>query len=179
MPMAGEAVRIPLPDRRAGFTQKVNVGGEQTLYIRTGEFENGQLGEIFIDAAKQGDLTRSLLNAVAICTSIGLQYGAPLEEYVEAFKFSKFEPSGVVFGHSKIRTATSMLDLIFRVLEDAYVNEAPAAESPALPAPKTPAPITRRRGYEDASCPHCGNRTMVRNGVCLKCVTCGETTGCS
>jgi ribonucleoside-diphosphate reductase alpha chain len=260
--------REKLPDRRKGYTQKAVVGGHK-VYLRTGEYQDGRLGEIFIDMHKEGAAFRSLMNNFAIAISLGLQYGVPLEEYVEAFTFVRFEPAGLVQGNDAIKSATSILDYIFRELAISYlgrndlahiapeeigstvlgggVNEdkapgeaasAPAAssivsrglvrskadklmlvrgatggEAPAvqsiggaaaqgarvqgatalksefaeareltLGATNSVAEKraeARMKGYVGEACPECGNFTMVRNGTCLKCDTCGATTGCS
>ena len=107
--------RQRLPDRRKGYTQKASVGGHK-VYLRTGEYEDGKLGEIFIDMHKEGAAFRSLMNNFAIAVSIGLQYGVPLEEYVEAFTFTRFEPQGIVTGNDAIKMSTSILDYTFREL---------------------------------------------------------------
>jgi ribonucleoside-diphosphate reductase alpha chain len=263
--------RQRLPQRRKGYTQKAIVGGHK-VYLRTGEYEDGNLGEIFIDMHKEGAAFRSLMNNFAIAISIGLQYGVPVEEYVEAYTFTRFEPSGMVEGNDAIKMATSVLDYIFRELAISYlgrndlahvdpddllpdatgkgetqsevdhqamashaadaVNEtvrrvassgyvrnrltvfsggamAALAEDPVGGEPQI-APqayveaeminqavsvsqtITRGvddrvemirsarlKGYEGDSCGDCGNFTLVRNGTCLKCDTCGATSGCS
>ncbi len=263
--------REKLPDRRKGYTQKAVVGGHK-VYLRTGEYQDGRLGEIFVDMHKEGAAFRSLMNNFAIAISLGLQYGVPLEEYVEAFTFTRFEPAGFVQGNDAIKNATSILDYIFRELAISYLGrndlahvapedigntvlgggvgqgKAPAAgpaaaavisnglvrskpgdklmlvrgatggEAPALKASGgagaagyvqgatalkgdlgEPAPLkvggaesapaaesvadrraeARLKGYVGEACPECGNFTMVRNGTCLKCDTCGSTTGCS
>ena len=244
--------RARLPGRRKGYTQKAIVGGHK-VYLRTGEYENGQLGEIFIDMHKEGAAFRSLMNNFAIAISIGLQYGVPLEEYVDSFTFTRFEPSGMVEGNEVIKMATSVLDYIFRELAVSYLgrndlghaepeeqfdsigggtaegtaagpedvmrrvastgymrnnlyvikqNESGSTETVASAAALTgvgtaeavavSAVITeevdstldrvieaRMRGYEGDACGDCGNFTLVRNGTCLKCVTCGSTSGCS
>ena len=113
--------RERLPDRRKGYTQKAIVGGHK-VYLRTGEYEDGTLGEIFIDMHKEGAAFRSLMNNFAIAISIGLQYGVPLEEYVEAFTFTRFEPAGMVEGNDAIKMATSILDYIFRELAISYLG---------------------------------------------------------
>ncbi|MES1153023.1 MAG: vitamin B12-dependent ribonucleotide reductase, partial [Dongia sp.] len=113
--------RDRLPERRKGYTQKAIVGGHK-VYLRTGEYENGKLGEIFIDMHKEGAAFRSLMNNFAIAISIGLQYGVPLEEYVEAFTFTRFEPNGIVEGNDAIKMATSILDYIFRELAVSYLG---------------------------------------------------------
>ena len=116
-----ERERQRLPDRRKGYTQKALVGGHK-VYLRTGEFEDGHIGEIFIDMHKEGAAFRSLMNNFAIAISIGLQYGVPLEEYVDAFTFTRFDPAGVVEGNSSIKMATSILDYIFRELAISYLG---------------------------------------------------------
>ena len=268
--------RRRLPQRRKGYTQKAIVGGHK-VYLRTGEYEDGGLGEIFIDMHKEGAAFRSLMNNFAIAISIGMQYGVPLEEYVEAFTFTRFEPSGMVEGNEAIKMATSLLDYIFRELAISYLGRndlAHAEPSDVLPdalgrganegdlpaeeratvaqnlrlvastgylrnrfmvfeggagkataataatATTTVAAATgtsqgiagntgaaeavavqsiagqavvaervdlrlervreaRIKGYEGDSCGECGNFTLVRNGTCMKCTTCGGTSGCS
>jgi ribonucleoside-diphosphate reductase alpha chain len=115
------AKRRRLPDRRTGYTQKAKING-QSVYIRTGEYDNGQIGEIFIDMHREGASFRSLLNCFAISISLGLQHGVPLEEFVDAFVFSRFEPSGIVTGNEKIKMATSVIDYIFRELAVTYMG---------------------------------------------------------
>ncbi|HTV93652.1 MAG TPA: hypothetical protein VMG98_13130, partial [Verrucomicrobiae bacterium] len=115
------AKRRSMPQRRSGYTQKAIIGGHK-VYLRTGEYENGQLGEIFIDMHKEGAAFRSLMNNFAIAVSLGLQHGVPLEEYVEAFTFTRFEPNGPVVGHQNIKMATSLLDYIFRELAVSYLG---------------------------------------------------------
>jgi ribonucleoside-diphosphate reductase alpha chain len=213
--------RRSLPNRRVGYTQKAKLGGH-SIFIRTGEYIDGSLGEIFLDMHKEGAAFRSLLNSFAIAVSLGLQYGVPLEEYVDAFTFSRFEPNGMVQGHDYVKMATSVIDFIFRDLAISYLkrtdlgqikpedlldnspkNEAPEAKQPGAarhlhvkPARKDGSPKTgkdtstvegdaariaqaRIKGYEGDPCPACGSFTLVRNGTCMKCDTCGGTTGCS
>jgi ribonucleoside-diphosphate reductase alpha chain len=286
--------RERMPDRRKGYTQKAVVGGHK-VYLRTGEYDDGRLGEIFIDMHKEGAALRSLLNNFAIAVSLGLQYGVPLDEYVDAFTFTRFEPSGPVQGNEAIKNATSILDYVFRELAVSYMSrfdlahvdpretgfdalgkgveeglrpaDAPHAANKYLskgltrsrtdklvvmpggadaratgteargPEPRgsnvtslasagarasgqgaqvegtmalkaeghispaqalealqwttpTKAQDTRAqvagrraeakaRGYEGEACPECMNFTLVRNGTCMKCDTCGSTTGCS
>jgi len=227
------AKRRRLPDRRTGYTQKAKING-QSVYIRTGEYENGQLGEIFIDMHREGAAFRSLLNCFAISISLGLQHGVPLEEFVDAFVFTKFEPSGVVTGNDKIKVATSVIDYIFRELAVTYLNrndlahvtdeelntkaskgivkkisepdyysEEVVSERVVELDPNTIKPEQSYQhailetkehthsglsnkvkkaiesGYTGDICPECQSITMVRNGTCLKCLTCGATTGCS
>jgi ribonucleoside-diphosphate reductase alpha chain len=279
--------RERMPDRRKGYTQKAVVGGHK-VYLRTGEYDDGRIGEIFIDMHKEGAALRSLLNNFAIAVSLGLQYGVPLDEYVDAFTFTRFEPSGPVQGNDSIKYATSILDYVFRELAVSYLSRfdlahvepaeggfdalgkgveegrpspdtryvskgltrsrtdrlkvmpgnaetsspssggggssagggrggvtnitaltssAPRAEISGATALKTepeaklsPAQElehrsearahakaaaaekraeAKARGYEGEACSECGNFTLVRNGTCLKCDTCGSTTGCS
>src|SRR5436853_1853416 len=113
--------RERMPDRRKGYTQKAVVGGHK-VYLRTGEYDDGRLGEIFIDLHKEGAALRSLLNNFAIAVSLGLQYGVPLDEYVDAFTFARFEPSGPVQGNDSIKYATSILDYVFRELAVSYLE---------------------------------------------------------
>jgi ribonucleoside-diphosphate reductase alpha chain len=280
--------RAKLPSRRKGYTQKASVGGHK-VYLRTGEYDDGALGEIFIDMHKGGAAFRSLMNNFAIAISLGLQYGVPLEEYVEAFTFTRFEPAGLVQGNETIKNATSILDYIFRELAVSYLGRndlahvdpreivgktglgsgdddtdeqlslnlpesvskvvskglvrgnpivrlasrttshhrpsSPAAgtaessaefdvsarhidstlthganalavelpietHAPAVAAAppamlnkselfKQRASEAKLRGYVGVACSECQNFTMVRNGTCLKCDTCGATSGCS
>ncbi len=229
------AKRRRLPDRRKGYTQKAKING-QSLYIRTGEYENGQLGEIFIDMHREGATVRSLLNSFAISISLGLQHGVPLEEFVDAFVFTRFEPSGVVTGNQRIKFSTSVIDYIFRELAVTYLNrydlahvsaddllsstkmsklneefeseelisesvyETGAIESveynkklstsntkettskflnTTSNAVKIQVERAREKGYTGDICTECNSMTMVRNGTCLKCMTCGSTSGCS
>ena len=268
-----------MPDRRTGYIQKAVVGGHK-VYIHTGEYQDGRLGEIFIDMHKEGAAFRAMMNNFAIAISLGLQYGVPLEEYVEAFTFTRFEPAGFVSGNERIKNATSILDYVFRELAVSYLGRtdlahvnpeeighdvlgageaegrasasddegasmAPPAPQIAsagflrgkhaalqvfeggrsLPAggyathgatalkaePETPVdpatgqmgflavaeapPVSiaqkreatvaerrteaRMKGYEGEACPECANFTLLRNGTCMKCDTCGSTTGCS
>jgi ribonucleoside-diphosphate reductase alpha chain len=288
-------LRRPLPSRRTGYTQKAKISSH-TIYIRTGEYEDGSLGEIFLDMHREGAAFRALLNSFAITVSLGLQYGVPLEEYIDAFTYSRFEPNGVVQGHDYVKMATSVIDYIFRDLAISYLkrtdlgqvkpedllptatksdiadsgeskqrisekqsagfkpyNPSAAPAAGALPAgsagllteqkitPPGPAstglygrgenikettkglsvdtapyrqtarpaedrsfstqtaqpPIqvlaqtspeqselykiaqARIKGYEGDPCPSCGSFTLIRNGTCMKCHTCGGTTGCS
>ena len=116
-----EVMRQKLPDRRKGYTQKASINNHK-VYLRTGEYMDGKLGEIFIDMHKEGAAFRSLMNNFAIAISIGLQYGVPLEEFVEAFTFTKFEPSGPVTGNQEIKYSTSILDYIFKELAISYLG---------------------------------------------------------
>jgi ribonucleoside-diphosphate reductase alpha chain len=255
------ARRRLLPERRWGYTQKARVGG-QKIYLRTGEYEDGTLGEIFLDVHREGAAFRSLMNCFAIAVSLGLQHGVPLEEFVEAFQFTRFEPNGLVIGNKKIQRTTSVIDYIFRELAITYLGrddlaqisehdlygdagpnrepdfdeelEGPAVEekparaesssefararrSPGAPRSSGEKPLmaiapqpmraetgpsgsavkgeirlgptgmpvavalvqARAKGYEGDACGECGQFTLVRNGTCLKCESCGATTGCS
>ena len=116
-----ERIRNKLPDRRKGYTQKASINNHK-VYLRTGEYMDGSIGEIFIDMHKEGAAFRSLMNNFAISVSIGLQYGVPLEEFVEAFTFTKFEPSGEVKGNTEIKFTTSILDYIFKELAISYLG---------------------------------------------------------
>src|SRR5208282_5013089 len=185
------ATRERLPDRRGGYTQKAHVGGHK-VYLRTGEYRDGRLGEIFVDMHKEGAAFRSLMNNFAISVSLGLQYGVPLEEYVDAFTFTRFEPAGLVRGNDRIKSATSILDYILRELAVSYLGRDDLAHVPRAPdaadvsgLQDLSAEKARRRedarlqGYTGDSCGDCGNFTLARNGTRLKCGTCGATTGCS
>ncbi|MEO0360759.1 MAG: vitamin B12-dependent ribonucleotide reductase, partial [Pseudomonadota bacterium] len=119
--IAAKRERERLPDRRKSYTQKATVGGHK-VYLHTGEYDDGRLGEIFIDMHKEGAAFRAMMNNFAIAISMGLQYGVPLEEYVEAFTFTRFEPAGMVQGHDNIKNATSILDYIFRELAISYLD---------------------------------------------------------
>ncbi len=268
-------IRDRMPERRRGYTQKAVVGGHK-VYLRTGEYKDGSLGEIFIDMHKEGAGFRAMMNNFAIAISVGLQYGVPLDEFVDAFTFTRFEPAGMVQGNETIKNATSILDYIFRELAVSYLdrtdlahvkpkgesfddlgrgqeegkrnfaeppgargssplevlrqvastgylrNRVPqelvvlqggmggaalnAANDPALTlqtlvpdtgsaaasvgvtetsnAPTAGLPFEARvkakmQGYEGDPCNDCGNYTLVRNGTCMKCNTCGGTSGCS
>ena len=126
-----EIKRNKLPQRRKGYTQKASINNHK-VYLRTGEYMDGSLGEIFIDMHKEGAAFRSLMNNFAISISIGLQYGVPLEEFVEAFTFTKFEPSGKVHGNDRILSASSILDYIFRELAISYLNREDLAHTPSI-----------------------------------------------
>ena len=259
-----------MPERRRGYTQKAVVGGHK-VYLRTGEYEDGNLGEIFIDMHKEGAGFRAMMNNFAIAVSVGLQYGVPLDEFVDAFTFTKFEPAGMVQGNDSIKNATSILDYIFRELAVSYLDRTDLAhvkpegasfddlgrgedegvsniKEPDAPK-KTKSievlkqmvstgyhrnrvpqefvvyqggqagavaldgsvdPVTalqtlvpevtataapevavgtvsqmdertkaKMQGYEGDPCGECGNYTLVRNGTCMKCNTCGVISGCS
>ncbi|MEO6836468.1 MAG: LAGLIDADG family homing endonuclease, partial [Candidatus Tumulicola sp.] len=256
------AKRRRMPERRSGYTQKAVIAGHK-VYLRTGEYEGGQIGEIFIDMHKEGAAFRSLMNNFAIAISLGLQHGVPLEEFVDAFTFTRFEPNGPVSGHDHIKMATSILDYIFRELAVSYLGRydlahvQPSMQMDAMgpephddfiaeeegdvrvrPAgvaeklhpvsthlhpgqtvpPSTAQPVasaatvamqpaapsqllgsaasssgtatatlakthavsaSKAKGYTGNACSECGQLTMVRNGACEKCDSCGATSGCS
>jgi ribonucleoside-diphosphate reductase alpha chain len=198
-PGAGHArKRNPLPAKRFGYTQKAKIGGH-SIFLRTGQYADSSLGEIFLDMHKEGAAFRSLLNSFAIAVSLGLQYGVPLEEYVDAFTFTRFEPNGIVSGHDNIKMTTSVLDFIFRDLALAYLGRTDLVQvkpddliststmaNGGKPGGNGEADVgdsairvAKMKGYEGDPCPVCGNFTMVRSGTCMRCDTCGSTTGCS
>jgi len=123
--------RFSMPDRRKGYIQKATIG-DHKVYLHTGEYEDGKIGEIFIDTSKEGELVKALMNNFAIAISLGLQYGVPLDEFVNAYVDTKFEPSGKVFGNDRILSATSILDYIFRELAISYLNREDLAHTPSI-----------------------------------------------
>ena len=123
--------RFSMPDRRKGYIQKATIG-DHKVYLHTGEYEDGKIGEIFIDTSKEGELVKALMNNFAIAVSLGLQYGVPLDEFINAFVGTKFEPSGKVHGNDRILTATSILDYIFRELAISYQNREDLAHTPSI-----------------------------------------------
>ena len=123
--------RFSMPDRRKGYIQKATIG-DHKVYLHTGEYEDGKIGEIFIDTSKEGELVKALMNNFAIAVSLGLQYGVPLDEYISAFVGTKFEPSGKVHGNDRILSATSILDYIFRELAISYQNREDLAHTPTI-----------------------------------------------
>ncbi|MDB9760345.1 ribonucleotide reductase [Pelagibacteraceae bacterium] len=123
--------RFKMPDRRKGYIQKAQIG-DHKVYLHTGEYNDGKIGEIFIDTNKEGELVKSMMNNFAIAISLGLQYGVPLEEYVDAFIDTKFEPSGNVFGNDRILSATSILDYVFRELAISYLGKEELAHTPSI-----------------------------------------------
>ena len=123
--------RFSMPDRRKGYIQKASIG-DHKVYLHTGEYEDGKIGEIFIDTSKEGELVKATMNNFAIAVSLGLQYGVPLDEFVNAFVDTKFEPSGKVFGNDRILSATSILDYIFRELAISYLNREDLAHTPSI-----------------------------------------------
>jgi len=197
-----ERSRRRLPDRRKGYIQKSAIGGHK-VYLHTGEYDDGELGEIFIDMHKEGASFRSLMNNFAIAISIGLQYGVPLDEFVDAFVFTRFEPAGPVTGNDSIRSATSIIDYVFRELGVSYLGRTDLAEAGeldkdgvgAVTGGEEPQPLTRfiSRGFSRGAapdnlvflptarpgpraadvCPACGDTALVRKGQSLVCETCG------
>ena len=123
--------RFGMPDRRKGYIQKATIG-DHKVYLHTGEYEDGKIGEIFIDTSKEGELVKALMNNFAIAISLGLQYGVPLDEYISAYVDTKFEPSGKVFGNDRILSASSILDYIFRELAISYLNREDLAHTPSI-----------------------------------------------
>ena len=123
--------RFSMPDRRKGYIQKASIG-DHKVYLHTGEYEDGKIGEIFIDTSKEGELVKALMNNFAIAISLGLQYGVPLDEFVNAYVDTKFEPSGKVYGNDRILSATSILDYIFRELAISYLNREDLAHTPSI-----------------------------------------------
>tara|TARA_B100002051_G_scaffold7317_1_gene6138 strand:+ start:1544 stop:2368 length:825 start_codon:yes stop_codon:yes gene_type:complete len=123
--------RFSMPDRRKGYIQKASIG-DHKVYLHTGEYEDGKIGEIFIDTSKEGELVKALMNNFAIAISLGLQYGVPLDEFVNAYVDTKFEPSGKVLGNDRILSATSILDYIFRELAISYLNREDLAHTPSI-----------------------------------------------
>ena len=127
----GVGKRFSMPDRRKGYIQKVSIG-KHKVYLHTGEYEDGKIGEIFIDTSKEGELVKALMNNFAIAISLGLQYGVPLDEYINAYVDTKFEPSGKVSGNDRILSASSILDYIFRELAISYQNREDLAHTPSI-----------------------------------------------
>jgi len=193
--------QLKLPKRRQGLTIETDIGG-QKVFLRTGEYEDGKVGEIFIDMFKEGASFRSLLNALAVSVSLGLQYGVPLKKYVDKFTFTRFEPSGIT-NHENIRTCTSIIDFVFRVLGMEYLNrtdfvhkkkklnEDKIQTNQYLQQTPTIQETTQENSEKDAvskhlesmmgdapPCSDCGHVT-VRNGTCYKCLNCGSSLGCS
>ena len=127
----GVGKRFSMPDRRKGYIQKASIGNHK-VYLHTGEYEDGKIGEIFIDTSKEGELVKALMNNFAIAISLGLQYGVPLDEFVNAYVDTKFEPSGKVAGNDRILSASSILDYIFRELAISYLNREDLAHTPSI-----------------------------------------------
>ena len=175
------SIRKKLPNKRYGFTQAARVGG-QKIFLRTGEFEDGTLGEIFLDIHKEGSSMRAMFNAFAIAISLGLQHGIPLETFVKFFTFMKFEPSGVVEGHPNIKLSTSLLDFVFRVLGFEYLKRTDLVHIP--PKEENNQPVVKELqndmnvDIETEQCMNCAGIT-IRAGTCFVCTSCGQTSGCS
>ena len=127
----GVSKRFSMPDRRKGYIQKATIG-DHKVYLHTGEYEDGKIGEIFIDTSKEGELVKALMNNFAIAISLGLQYGVPLDEFINAYVNTKFEPSGKVYGNDRILSASSILDYIFRELAISYQNREDLAHTPSI-----------------------------------------------
>ena len=127
--------RFKMPDRRKGYIQKAQIGNHK-VYLHTGEYDDGKIGEIFIDTNKEGELVKAMMNNFAIAISLGLQYGVPLEEYVDAFIDTKFEPSGNVNGNDRILSASSILDYVFRELAISYLGKEDLAHTPSIASSK-------------------------------------------
>ena len=128
--------RFKMPDRRKGYIQKAQIG-DHKVYLHTGEYNDGKIGEIFIDTNKEGELVKAMMNNFAIAISLGLQYGVPLEEYVDAFIDTKFEPSGNVIGNDRILSASSILDYVFRELAISYLGKEDLAHTPSIASSKS------------------------------------------
>ena len=180
-------VRAKLSSRRRGYTQEAVVGGHK-VFLRTGEYDDGGLGEIFIDMHKEGVAFRSLMNCFAIAVSVGLQHGVPLQVYVDRFVFTRFEPQGPVTGHARVKFATSIVDYIFRGLAVDYLGQTDLAHiSPdeATGAPSAdaydPGVQSSPVGETDTGAPFCDNcgHITVRNAACYRCLNCGSSMGCS
>lgn len=187
--------RRALPSRRQGYTQKARVGNHK-LYVRTGEYEDGTLGEIFLDMHKEGAAFRAMTNSLAIAVSLGLQHGVPLQEFVEAFVGTRFEPNGVVTGHPSIKMCSSLTDYIFRELAISYLgrhdlkNVSEESEATAVGTPlASPSrnghyavtdnewAVARAKGYLGEACQACQQLTLVQVGVCKRCDSCHATSG--
>lgn len=179
-----------LNNKRFGYTQKATIAGHK-VYLRTGEYEDGTLGEIFIDTHKEGASFKGLMSCFAIAISIALQHGVPLEVFVNAFVGTKFEPSGFVSGNDSIRSVTSILDYIFRELDISYlkkkdiekiISDSEIFTEQKMDNEKTTEDLisqSKTKGYTGDACSNCGNFTLFNNGSCLLCSECGVTTGCS
>ena len=139
--------RFGMPDRRKGYIQKATIG-DHKVYLHTGEYEDGKIGEIFIDTSKEGELVKALMNNFAIAISLGLQYGVPLDEYVNAYVGTKFEPSGKVNGNDRILSATSILDYIFRELAISYLNREDLAHTPSIGSTENSEEVSNQQ-YQD------------------------------
>ncbi len=150
--LAGVVARKSLPGKRSGFTQKAVIGG-QTIFVRTGEYEDGTLGEIFVDLHKEGATLRSLMNCFSIAVSLGLQYGVPLEEFVEKFTFTRFEPAGMVVGHDNIKNSTSIIDYIFRMLGFEYMGREDLVHVPPTETQRKNLAANQQKSAQAAAAP--------------------------
>lgn len=187
-----------LPKKRRGLTYELKVGGHK-IYLRTGEYANGDLGEIFLDVSKEGSTLRNILSCFAVSVSKGLQHSVPLRTFVDTFTLTKFDPAGVVEGHDNIKQATSIIDAVFRVLANDYLNDDELSQVKlgnsggpvigALPVPvenddtqivrtMTKESFKKKSVEANPLCVHCGGLT-IRTGTCHVCSSCGTSQGCS
>ena len=182
-----EGQRHKLPTVRRGLTWAVNLDGHK-IYIRSGEFEDGALGEVFVDLGKQGSTLGGLVGMWAKALSLGLQYGVPLATFVEAFTFTRFEPSGTVQKHDTIRRSTSIVDLVMRVLAVHYLKrtdlqhvqgevEEEAPQRAQVITLLSPSAQVAMQSNDSPACRVCGT-IMVRTGACYTCPSCGASGGC-
>jgi len=169
--------RRKLPDFRTGYTQKVKIDG-QNLYLRTGEYEDGTLGEIFVSLSRTGSTLRALGDGFAMAVSIGLQYGVPLDTYLRTFQNTRFEPAGLVLGHDGIKLCASIFDYIFRDLGIHYLQRRDLANNQIFPI-GSPGPTLRPETlFSGETCGECGSPNVRISGICKVCRNCGWTTGC-
>jgi ribonucleoside-diphosphate reductase alpha chain len=175
---AAVMTRRRLPHKRLGFTQEARIGG-QKVYVRTGNYADGGLGEIFIDMHKEGATMRSMTNSFAIAISLGLQHGVPLQEYVDAFTFSNFAPNGVVIGHPNIKHASSIIDYIFRLLALEYLGRTDLVQVAPSGAVEKPAVSLLAVAADGKVCSLCGNLATRKSGTCYTCEHCGTQSGCA
>lgn len=187
--LALRGIRLPLPAKRYGYCRKLSVN-EHSIFIHTGEYADGRLGEIFLELSREGSTLRAFANAFAIAISLGLQYGVPLEEFVDAFVHTKFEPAGLVTGHESIKLCSSILDLVIRELAITYlgrtdlanVQESNVAVSVAVETVSKISETHETVQYKIVAsgdvCWECGNATLVRTGTCTTCSHCGANSGC-
>lgn len=186
-PIQSFSSRNPLPPKRSGYARKIKIGGH-SIFIHTGEYPDGSLGEIFLELSHQGSTLRAFANSFAIAVSIGLQYGVPLSEFVEAFIHTKFEPAGIVENHESIKLCSSILDLIARELGITYLGLSNLANVQTVPVSvsvdtvsqisKTHETISYKIVASGDICWECGNAALVRTGTCTTCTHCGANSGC-
>lgn len=169
--------RRKLPAMRKGYTRSFGIGGHK-VYLRTGEYEDGQLGEVFLSLKKEGGTLGALLSALSISVSMNLQYGVPLETICDWYIGTRFEPSGFVDGHDEIKMGKSIIDVVFRELAIQYLGQTQYANVVAEDAPQ-PVYAPKTAVYLPDACPACGKFALVPNGTCTRCTECGGTTGCS